>query len=55
MLPEEMETYPPIVQAYFCTSTGTHIRSGGHDITAVDWKFYLDYMDCYFVKEDTNG
>lgn len=50
-----METYPPIGQAYFCESMGTHIRSGGHDIQAEDWNFYLDYMDRHFVKEGTNG
>ena len=55
VLPEEMETYLPIGQAYFCESMGTHIRSGGHDITAEDWKFYLDYMERYFIKEGTNG
>lgn len=47
-LPEDMETYPPVGQAFHCKAMGTHMRSGGHDITAEDWRLYLAYMDLYF-------
>lgn len=43
------EKYPAVGTAHFCESMGTHIRTGGHDITAEDWKHYLNYMDQYFV------
>ena len=49
VLPEEMETYPPVGKAFHCESMGTHIRGGGHDITAEDWKHYLNFMDQYFA------
>ena len=55
VLSADMETYPPTGQAYFHRFVGTHIRTGGHDITAVDWKHYLNYMDVYFKKEADNG
>lgn len=49
------EDYPATGTAKVCRSMATHVRSGGHDITGEDWKFYLDYMDQYFIKEDTSG
>lgn len=55
VLPIDMETYPPTGQAHFHRFVGTHIRTGGHDITADDWKHYLNYMDVYFRKEADNG
>lgn len=42
------EEYPVVGTAHFCESMGTHIRTGGHDITAEDWKHYLNYMDRCF-------
>ena len=45
------ERYPAVGTADFCGSMGIHVRTGGHDITAEDWKHYLDYMDAYLVKE----
>ena len=44
------EEYPAVGTSVFCESMGTHIRRGGHDITAEDWKHYLNYMDQYFTK-----
>lgn len=29
---------------------GYHVRSGWHDMQAEDWRFYLDYMDQYFLN-----
>lgn len=55
VLPDHMQTYPPIGQAYFCKSMGLHLRAGWHDVQAEDWKFYLDYMDRYFGKEERHG
>ena len=49
VLPEEMKTYPPVGKAFHCESMGAHIRGGGHDITAEDWKHYLNFMDQYFA------
>lgn len=51
VLPDTMETYPPVGEAFHCESMGVHIRSGGHDITAEDWKHYLKFMDCYFREK----
>lgn len=45
------DTYPTVGTAEFSASLGIHVRSGGHDITAQDWKHYLNYMDKYMVKE----
>jgi hypothetical protein len=42
--------YPAVGSAVFCGSMGLHVRSGGHDITAEDWKHYLNYMDQHFVN-----
>lgn len=50
VLPDDMETYPPTGEAYFCESMAVHVREGWHDINAEDWKFYLNYMDAHFVK-----
>lgn len=55
VLPEEMETYLPVGEANFSHLLGIHIRTGGHDINADDWKHYLNYMDTHFVKEETRG
>lgn len=44
------EEYPAVGTAHFCESMGAHVRTGGHDITAEDWKHYLNYMDQYFVE-----
>lgn len=48
-LPDDMQTYPPTGEACFCESMAVHMREGWHDINAEDWKFYLDYMDKYFI------
>lgn len=48
VLPPEMDTYPPVGQAFHCPALGAHMRAGGHDITAEDWRLYLQYMDRYF-------
>ena len=53
VLPDEMETYPPVGEVFHCESMGVHIRRGGHDITPEDWKHYLDYMDRYVGREGT--
>lgn len=55
VLPDDMETYPPVGEVFHCESMGVHIRRGGHDITPEDWKHYLDYMDRYFGKENPLG
>ena len=54
VLPEEMQTYLPVGEAYFCESMGAHIRTGGHDINGDDWKHYLNYMDQYFIPKERN-
>lgn len=51
VLPDGMETYLPAGRGFACRSMGTHMRKGLHDITAEDWRFYLDYMDRYFAPE----
>ena len=40
---------PAVDTAFFCESMGYHVRSGWHDMQKEDWKFYLDYMDQYFL------
>lgn len=49
VLPDTMETYPETGTGFRCPSMGVHMRKGMHDITGEDWKFYLDYMDCFFL------
>jgi hypothetical protein len=55
VLPDELQTYPEVNTAFFCQSMGIHLRSGWHDIQAADWKFYLDYMDRYFIAKETEN
>lgn len=43
------EEEPAVDTVFFCESMGYHVRSGWHDMQAEDWKFYLDYMDQYFL------
>ncbi len=38
------DTMPPIDKPSM-GQIGYHIRSGGHDVTAFDWKAYLDFAD----------
>lgn len=45
------DEYPPVGTARFCGCMGTHVRTGGHDITPEDWKHYLNYMDTYLEKD----
>lgn len=45
------ETEPAVDTGAFCPSMGYHVRSGWHDIQAEDWKFYLDYMDQFFLTK----
>ena len=49
------EEYPAAGTARFSEGLGVHVRPGWHDIQAADWKFYLDFMDEYFVKEEYHG
>lgn len=49
VLPES-DTQPPVNTSVTSQSMGYHVRTGWHDMTAVDWGFYLDYMDAWFVK-----
>lgn len=49
VLPDTLETYPPIGTGFGCSSMGVHMRKGMHDVTEEDWRFYLDYMDRFFV------
>lgn len=44
------EEEPAVDSAFFCESMGYHVRSGWHDMQSEDWKFYLDYMDQYFLS-----
>ena len=44
------EEDPAVDTAFFCESMGYHVRSGWHDMQAEDWRFYLDYMDQYFLN-----
>lgn len=48
VLPDNMSTYLPVGEAWFCPSMGIHIREGGHEMLPQDWVHYLDYMDRYF-------
>lgn len=48
ILPDSMETYPPIGQGFACPAVGAHLRAGGHDVLPEDWRFYLNYMDQYW-------
>ena len=49
------DTYPATGTALFSPAMGIHVRPGWHDIQPQDWKFYLDFMDQYFVKEAQYG
>lgn len=40
-----VEQLPPLDTPLHDGQIGYHIRSGGHDITEVDWKWYLDFAD----------
>lgn len=40
-----VEHLPPLDTPLHDGQIGYHIRSGGHDITAADWKWYLDFAD----------
>lgn len=51
VLSDGQQSYPAVNTAFFCESMGIHVRSGWHDIQAEDWKFYLEYMENFFVVE----
>lgn len=44
------ETQPAVDQPVWTASMGYHVRSGWHNINKVDWGYYLDFMDTYFVN-----
>lgn len=43
------EACPATGTALLSPAMGIHVRPGWHDIQPQDWKFYLDFMDRYFV------
>ena len=38
------ETMPPINESRM-GRIGHHVRSGGHDVTDLDWRYFLDFAD----------
>lgn len=46
----ESKTQPEAGTPLWSNSVGYHVRSGWHEVQPEDWKYYLEYMDRYFVK-----
>ncbi|MBM3823183.1 MAG: acetylxylan esterase [Verrucomicrobia bacterium] len=45
-----VETNPPAPDQSVGASVGYHQRTGAHDITAFDWKLFLDFADRHFGR-----
>jgi hypothetical protein len=47
-------TMPPVNRPIHRT-IAFHMRSGGHDVTAYDWRLFLDYVDARFQAHTPGG
>jgi len=45
----------PPVNAPVSGTVGYHVRSGGHDLTASDWHWFMDFTDTHFSKGSLPG
>ncbi len=43
--PIDPEDMPPLDEPLFSGPLGYHIRSGGHNLTRVDWHYFMDFAD----------